>query len=566
MKQLQIAYILAVILSAAFSNSAQLRSPLFEPSEPFRITTGSTFSASGRGSARVNPATTKRISDDLREAQAIILGNHIGTKDLDPASMSKSALTEMLHSLDPHSNYHDRTEWKELLDEQKSGYTGIGATIVDFSNGRFSDTYVISVAPNSPAAAARLSFGDRIMAINGQNMSGMGSAAVRDGIRGEIGTKVRITIERAESLRIETIDIRRNSVSHPSVPDAYILRPGVGYIALTEGFSYTTADEFGRAVRDLKRQGMRSLIIDLRGNGGGILEQAVKVAERFLPAGTEIVSQRGRSPLDNQSWRSRAVSPESMPLVVLVNSGTASASEIVAGAFQDDDRAIIVGEKTYGKGLVQTVLDLPAGAGLTLTTARYFTPSGRSIQRDYSSVNLYDYYNHKLSTSAIDTPFFEARTVTNRRVFGGDGIQPDELVTGDQLTGVQHALLDPIFLFARDLVNGRVPGHEEYSRGEALNAKRITPDELSIPSSVLAAFTDSLLRNANYRYARKDLEDQQAFIKLRLRNYVVMASFGSTIANQVMIDSDRQVEKAISALPQAARLQQMAATARQVAK
>jgi carboxyl-terminal processing protease len=566
MNQRQIAPFLGFVLTVAISVSAQLTSPLFEPSEPFRITTGSTFSASGKGSARVNPATTKRITDELREAQAIILGNHIGAKDLDPASLSKAALTEMLHSLDPHSNFHSRSEWKELLEDQNSGYTGIGATIADFSDGRSRDTYVISVSPNSPAAIARLAFGDRIIAVNGQKMSGMGSAAVRDSIRGEIGTTVRITIERAASLRIETIDIRRNSVSHPSVPDAYILQPSIGYIALTEGFSYTTAVEFDRALRDLKRQGMRSLILDLRGNRGGILEQAVKVAEKFLPTGTEIVSQRGRSPLDMRLWRSGNATPESMPLVVLVNRSTASASEIVAGAFQDDDRAIIVGGKTYGKGLVQTVIDLPGGSGLTLTTARYFTPSGRSIQRDYSNVNLYDYYNHKNHTSAIDRPFFESRTVTNRRVFGGDGIQPDEPVKGEQITAVQQTLLDPIFLFARDLASGRVPGHQEFRSSGARYTKRIMSDDLPISSRVLETFSNSLLENARFRFTRKDLDDQQAFIRLRLRHYVVMALLGSTIANQVLIDSDRQVAKAISVIPNASRLQQMAIAARQAIK
>ncbi len=141
--------------------------------------------------------------------------------------------------------------------------------------------------------------------------------------------------------------------------------------------------------------GMKSLILDLRGNGGGIVDQAVKVAEKFLPAGTLILTQRGRSRIDNRVWKSKNTNPEQMPLVVLVNEDTASASEIVAGAFQDDDRAMIVGEKTFGKGLVQSVIDLPGRTGLTLTTARYVTPSGRSIQRDYSKIDLYDYYNHK---------------------------------------------------------------------------------------------------------------------------------------------------------------------------
>src|SRR5215203_3434590 len=149
-----------------------------------------------------------------------------------------------------------------------------------------------------------------------------------------------------------------------------------------------------------------------------------------------------------------------MPLVVLVDQETASASEIVAGAFQDNDRALILGEKTFGKGLVQSVLDLPESTGLTLTTARYLTPSGRSIQRDYSKGDLYDYFNHVTPSAGIDKPYFEARTVTNRKVFGGDGINPDELVESEKITQLQASLIDPLFLFSRQVVKGSIPGQE----------------------------------------------------------------------------------------------------------
>ncbi len=562
MNQRRIAIFPIVVLAAALQITAQLRSPLLEPSDPFKIKPGSTFSASGgAGGPRSNPSTTRRITDDLREAQAIVLGNHIGANNLDPASTAKSALTQMLHTLDPHSNFHDNNEWKDLLAEQKSGYTGIGATIADYNDGQSNDTYVLAVFPHSPAAVARLQFGDRIIAVNGENTRGLGSSVVRDKIRGEAGTTLRLTIERVSTLRAETIDLKRNSVSQPAISDAYLLKPGVGYVDLTSGFNYTTADEFDRAIRDLKRQGVRSLILDLRDNGGGILEQAVRVAEKFLPAGTKIVTQRGRSPLDNRNWVSRNAAPETMPLVVLVNQNTASASEILAGAFQDDDRAIIMGEKTYGKGLVQTVIDLPGGAGLTLTTARYLTPSGRSIQRDYSSVDLYDYYNKKTPGSAIGRSFFEARTVTNRRVYGGDGIQPDEPLKAEKITAKQAALLDPIFTFARNVINGRVPGNHNRGVGQP-STKGVNASDPVVSDSLMSSFDEFLLSHPRYRFTRKALEGERDYIRLRLSYYLVMATHGAAPADQVLINADPQIVKAVDALPRAAQLIQKAARAR----
>ena len=208
---------------------------------------------------------------------------------------------------------------------------------------------------------------------------------------------VRMTVERVASGRLETIEMKRDRVFQPTLPNYFIVRDGIAYIDLSEGFSHTTSAEFAAALKELHRRGMTSLILDLRNNSGGILDQAIKVAEEFLPAGSAIISQRGRSIIDNREWRSANRNPEKLPMVVLVNDQTASASEVVAGALQDNDRALILGQNTFGKGLVQNVVGLPMGSGLTLTTARYFTPSGRSIQRTYTGTGMYDYFNHRTS-------------------------------------------------------------------------------------------------------------------------------------------------------------------------
>ena len=562
----RIGLFLLITSTAAGQLAAQLKAPLNPPVEPFSISSGSTFSASG-GSPNARPELTEfvekpsLIAAEILEAQRIINLNHLDAGKLAAGSLTKPALDGMLRVLDPHSTFYDAAEWKDLLDEQKSGYTGIGATISNFERDGETSTYVLSTFPGSPAARAQLRYGDRIVAINGEKMSGKNSDVVRDKIRGPLGTVFRLTVERAATNRPEIIEIRRNRVPQPSIPDAYILRPGIGYIDLSEGFNYTTADEFDAAMRHLKSQGMRSLVLDLRGNGGGIVDQAVKVAERFLPAGTLILTQRGRARIDNRVWKSTNMAPETMPLVVLVNEHTASASEIVAGAFQDDDRALIVGEKTFGKGLVQSVIDLPLKTGLTLTTARYLTPSGRSIQRDYSKIDLYDYFNHKTSTAEIGRSYFEARTITDRKVFGGDGIQPDETATAEVLTETQATLLDPIFFFAREIVNGRVAGLDDYRSMNVPFGQRIAASDFPVSDSLVIAFNAFTQNSSNISPAT--LRSESSFIKLRLRHNLIMASFGAISAVQVLTEDDAQVAKAVESLPRAAQLAQLAAKLRQ---
>ena len=240
-----------------------------------------------------------------------------------------------------------------------------------------------------------------------------------------------------------------------------------------------------------------------------------------------------------------------MPLVVLVNGNSASASEIVAGAMQDYDRALIVGEKTFGKGLVQSIFNLPYRSGLTLTTAKYFTPSGRSIQRDYANGSLYDYFNHKTNFSNTNTSKSGAQTISGRKMFGGDGIAPDEVVKSQTLNQTELNLLDPLFFFSIELINGRVKGLESYQiKGQIQYGQRIRPSDFAVSEEVLNAFKKYLDKGGS---AQK-LETESAFIKKRIRFNLVMASFGSVSANQVLIEDDAQVSKAVESLPRAGQL------------
>lgn len=536
--------------------------------EPFKIGSGTTFSASVP--PRSNPNLTKsqnlpnqNIVQDFADALEIIRKNHVDGKNVDYNELTKSSIAAMLHTLDPHSNYFDSAEYQDLLTDQQSEYFGIGATIANYLIGDKMDTYVVATFPDSPALRAGLRFGDKILTVNGENMAGKSSVVVRDKVRGKKGSIVRLTIERADTKKNETIEIRRNRVPQPSIPDAYMLREGVGYIDLSEGFNYTTAEELTVALDELHKQGMTSLILDLRDNTGGILDQAVRVAEKFLPAGSTIVTQRGRFPIDNRVWRSTNKAPETMPVVVLVNDSTASASEIVAGALQDYDRALIIGENTFGKGLVQSIFDLPYGSGLTLTTAKYYTPSGRLIQRDYSKGNLYDYFNHKVSLTDLSRT--EAKTLTGRKVFGGDGITPDETVKNLSLNEFELRLLDPIFFFSSELANGKIRGFENYRiSGQIQYGQRIRPSDFPVGDDIYRAFNNFISQNGNWKPFGENIEAEKTFIKNRIRFNLITAAFGTVSANQALMEDDKQVAKAVEALPRAQQLALLASKALQV--
>jgi carboxyl-terminal processing protease len=524
--------------------------------EPFVITKGSSFYASRtnpKAAANSENITQPNISQDFSDALEVIRKNYVGGNKIDYGELTKSSITSMLRTLDPHSNYFDAAEYEELLTDQQSEYYGIGATIANYLKDGKYETFIISTFPDSPAFKANLHYGDKIAAVNGENVSGKNSSVVRDKVRGKRGTIVRLTIERAETKKREIIEIRRNRVPQPSIPDAYLLRQNIGYIDMSEGFNYTTFEELDTAVGELRRQGMNSMILDLRNNPGGILDQAVKVAEKFLPVGSTIVTQRGRFKIDNRVWKSANKQAETMPIVVLVNDGSASASEIVAGALQDYDRALIIGENTFGKGLVQSIINLPYSSGLTLTTAKYYTPSGRSIQRDYSNGNLYDYYFHKVKTD--EKAKIPSKTITGRTVYGGDGITPDETVKTAQLNQTEINLLDPLFFFTSELAGGRINGFESYKISNQFQyGQRIRSGDIPVSDELIFAFKKFVSEEKGWNVSLEQIDAEKSFIKTRLRYNLATASFGSVAANQILIEDDAQVAKAVEALPKAKQL------------
>ncbi len=267
-----------------------------------RPTSGSP--GTGRRILRGTSPAIPLIERDFDEALRVIQENYVEGPKLDYNSVFKSSIIGMLRSLDPHSNYYDRDEYEELKTDQRSEYFGIGASIQNYIISEKADTFITSTFLNSPASKAGLRFGDRIVAVDGLPMTGKASLDVRDKIRGPRGSNVKITIERAADRRIQTVEIIRDAVPQPSVPDAYLLKPGVGYVDMTRGFNYTTTDELQDALGMLHSKGASAVVLDLRNNPGGFLDQAIQVAEVFLPSGQLILTQKGRNGQRDNIYRS----------------------------------------------------------------------------------------------------------------------------------------------------------------------------------------------------------------------------------------------------------------------
>ena len=559
-----LALLLPAFVVAQQQGNTQPAPPAARRGEADRSTPGSPSGNAGRTRrAARNGEALEGIEADVSEALTVIQENYVDGSKLDYNGVFKSSIIGMLRSLDPHSNFYDAKEFEEQRADWRSEYYGIGATIGDRKVGATTDTYVLATFEGTPAFRAGLRFGDRIVAIDGQEVKGKPSGEVRDRLRGPRGTSVKVTVERASNGQKESVDITRDAVAQPTVPDAYFIRPGIGYIDMTRGFNYTTGDEFIAALKDLRDRGMTSLVLDLRGNGGGILDQAKAVAERFLQDGQRILTQKGRGTRGgDRPYNSENKNPDNTPLVVLVNRGTASASEIVAGALQDHDRALIIGETSFGKGLVQSIMPLDYGTALTLTTSKYYTPSGRLIQRDYSNTSFYDYiYRGGIGAQEGEKEperpkGEEVRTDTGRVIYGGGGIAPDEVVKSRTLNPQQVRLLDPVFAFARELVNGRISGYEDLKvKGMPEFERNLAATDFAVDDKLYKSFKDFVSKqNEHYKINEAQLDRQREFIARQLRYDLATAAFGTVKATQVLVNDDPQVAKAIEVLPRAREL------------
>ena len=501
--------------------------------------------------------TTGKVVSDYREAVDVIDKNYIG--EIDHEKITESSIQSMLFTLDPHSSFFTRDEFRKLYEDQSSQFYGIGVSILQHRDG----VYIQSVIPNTPADKAGLRYGDRFVQVGEKDAKDWTSAEVSKNVRGERGTPVNVKIGRAGQDKPLDFTLVRGGVPLPSIRNYFMLKDGVGYVGFTGGFQETSADELDQAIADLKKQGMKSLVLDLRNNPGGLLPQAIEVVSRFVASGQTVVSVKGRSRYSkSQELLTDSRKTENFPLVVMINGGSASASEIVAGALQDYGRALIVGSDSFGKGLVQRVFPLDYGTGLTLTMARYYTPFGRSLQRDYSSGSIYDYYTHHEDgeTEQADTkpkPVGSPVTTAGGRVFyGGRGIEPDLKAPGLAFTPLRLRLNEAAFFFVRNLVAGQIKGFENFKVDKQNYNLTVAPSEFQINDKLLEAFRNFIAKDKENGLTAENINSQIDYAKSRLREELATANNSNEAGQQVLLETDPQVLKAIDAIPEAKKLQE----------
>src|SRR6266705_997664 len=440
------------------------------------------------------------------------------------------AIPGMLHALDPHSNFFDPKSYSLLREEQRGKYYGVGMTVGPRNNK------VIVIAPfvGTPAYRAGIHPGDIIIAVDGKPTDNMSTGDVADLLKGPKGTTVRITVLREGSDKPLDFNVVRDEIPRYSVDLHFLIRPGIGYMHVS-GFQETTDHEVAQALDEMGD--LKGLILDLRQNPGGLLSEGVGVADKFLHKGQLIVSHHGRSSPEKRYVAAHGNGGKEFPLVVLVNRGTASAAEIVAGAIQDHDRGLIVGEITFGKGVVQTVYPLSNDTGLALTTAKYYTPSGRLIQRDYSNVSLYDYYFDRDGIN--DTANKEVKlTDSGRTVYGGGGIAPDVKVDPSKSNQFQDALLQhyAFFNFAKHFVINH----------------HVTKN-LEVDEEVMQEFRKSLDAD-KVPYTEADLVQNNDWVRSSIKSELFVDAFGQEEGLRIKAESDPEVLKGLELLPQARQL------------
>jgi len=491
-------------------------------------------------------ADESQLRDSLKSftnVYALVEQNYAEPITADKAEIAiyDGAIPGMLRSLDPHSNFYDPKAYAKMREEQRGRYYGVGMTI-QMQNGK---VYVVFPAEGAPAFKAGVHPGDIISAVDGKPVSVDGknpdgltsSDMVAKALKGPKGTHVQATMIREGQPKPLVFDLIRDEIPHPSVDLAYEIRPGVGYIHLAQ-FQETTAQEVIGAIDSFGN--LKGLIFDLRGNPGGLLSQAVEVCDHLLSKGQGIVSQRGRAFPDQVYTATHGNGGHTFPIVVLVNRGSASAAEIVAGALQDHDRALIVGETSFGKGLVQTVYDLGDHTmALALTTYHYYTPSGRLIQRNYSGVSLYDYYTHGGAQPADNANREVKLTDAGRTVYGGGGITPDEKIESPKSNHFQDSLLmkDVFFHFAPVYL-----------------ANRTVDKNFQVDSAVLAEFK-KYLTSQNIDWTDADLNGVMDWLKISIKEKIFIVQFGESQGLRALADWDPEIQKALTFLPEAQALE-----------
>ncbi|OGD22411.1 MAG: hypothetical protein A2W03_01440 [Candidatus Aminicenantes bacterium RBG_16_63_16] len=472
-------------------------------------------------------------------------------RDVEPEKLVYSSIRGMLDTLDPHSYFLDPDSFSRMREEYTGKYYGLGIQIQKQED----NLVVVSPIEGTPASRLGIQPGDIISTINGESTKPLSSFEAMQKLRGPKGTKVTITILREGLAAPLELTIEREEIPLRSVPYAFLLNNDTGFIFI-RNFAETTTQEFEEKMKALTAQGLKSLVLDLRGNTGGTFFQSVDLSDEFLPSGAIIVSIKGRNRIYNREYRADTNNQyENVPLVILINRGSASASEIVAGAVMDNDRGYIVGEDSWGKGLVQTVFPLGDSLAVALTTAKYFTPSGRSIQRDYQHIE--DYLLHK---QAPEDQREVRYTVNGRKVLGQGGISPDFEVSQSVSAQVLELMSRAAFFgYARKFAAHQTPLAKDFifPRDEGLNGpaaagKTVVTKDFVVDDAVIADFQGYLLANKitveedKFKAARDE-------VRRELQRNIFSLLWNVEEGVKAFCKLDPAVLKAIEVMPEAAK-------------
>jgi carboxyl-terminal processing protease len=447
----------------------------------------------------------------------------------------KGAIPGMLRTLDPHSNFFDPKDFASMREEQKGRYYGVGMQIGP--QPKTGKTMVIAPFGGSPAYKAGIRPGDVLVAVNDKRVDNLTTPEVADLLKGPRSTKVQIVVQREGVEKPITFNVIRDEVHRDSIDAAFWLKPGIAYIDITQ-FTETTSEELEADLKKLGEQNISGLVLDLRGDPGGLLQEAVAVAGRWLQKGQVVVSHRGRAYNDKPYLARGSQYGLNYPIVAITDRYTASAAEIVSGALQDHDRGWILGDTTFGKGLVQTVFPLSDNTGLALTTQHYYTPSGRLIQRDYSKMSFLDYYYGRRGDSK-DTHDVK-QTDLGRTVYGGGGIAPDEHYEAPKPTPFQVSVLRKNVFFTYTA--------QYFGSKEATLPKGWAPDE-----TLMNNFHDYVLKQG-LQFSEADWTANHQWLRDRLQQEMYITAFSLEDSKKVTVSEDPEVLKAIDALPKAGDL------------
>ncbi|PYR77303.1 MAG: S41 family peptidase [Acidobacteria bacterium] len=465
------------------------------------------------------------------------------------------AVSGMLQTLDPHSSFFDPKQYAQMRERQEGRYYGLGISIQVIDG----DITVMSIFEGSPAYKKGIRRGDVIARIEGQDTKNWTTDAAVRKLKGPKGTTVNIGIRRPGVDGLIDMTVERDEVNITTVRGVFMLDAQTGYVKLGD-FSETSDREVGDAIEKLEAQGMKRLVFDLRDNPGGPLEQAIRIANRFLPRGDMIVYTRGRVPNADQDYRGTEQPDYTGPMLVLVNRNSASASEIVTGALQDHDRGLVVGERTFGKALVQSVYRISEGAGLALTTGRYYTPSGRMIQRPWDGA-FDEYLTYTMREQVEERPHSAAElkyTDAGRKVYGGGGIEPDKFFVGP-VQGFNPTRFSRS-LYARQAFENyaeRYTAEGDTRMSAATKGRKHLARGFATTDEMLADFK-TFLQSEKIKVDEEAFTKDADFLKAMIHFQIDVALFGISEAQKNLIARDPQAQYALAQFGDAVKLTELA--------